>query len=150
MTAPVQLTLGRLTQQRTRRAFDAGFEYRAAMSKHVLGIGGLFYRSKDPKALAAWYGEHFGIPYGAEGGVWQQESGATVVSPFKADTDYFANDEQQFMLNLRVRDIDGFAEELRAKGVRIDEKRENESYGRFAWVYDPEGRKIELWEAPEP
>ena len=116
------------------------------MSRHVTGIGGLFFRADDHKALAAWYNEHFGINDESHGWIWNQDAGPTVFSPFKRDTDYFASDKQQFMLNLRVQDLDGLLKKLEASGVRIDPKRQDEDYGRFAWVYDPEGNKVELWE----
>jgi glyoxylase I family protein len=116
------------------------------MSRHVNGIGGLFFRSDDHKALAKWYYEHFGINNEEHGWIWQQDAGPTVFSPFKRDTDYFASDKQQFMLNLRVQDLDGLLKKLETDGVRIDPKRMDEDYGRFAWVYDPEGNKVELWE----
>ena len=115
------------------------------MSKHVTGIGGLFFRSDDHKALAKWYNDHFGINDQDNGWIWQQDAGPTVFSPFKRDSDYF-DSKQQFMLNLRVQDIDGLLKKLEAGGVRIDPKRQDEGYGRFAWLYDPEGNKIELWE----
>lgn len=115
---------------------------------NVTGIGGLFFRSKDPKATAAWYEQHFGITaVGAE--PWVQQEGPTVFAPFKQDTNYFGNKEQQFMINLRVTDLDALLKELEAAGVRIDENKQNESYGKFAWVYDPEGNKIELWQPIE-
>lgn len=113
--------------------------------KYVTGIGGLFFRSKDPKALGAWYQQHFGI-INAGHEPWVQQEGPTVFAPFKQDTEYFASKEQQFMINLRVSDLDAFLKELEAAGVRIDENKQNESYGKFAWVYDPEGNKIELWQ----
>lgn len=116
------------------------------MSRHVTGIGGLFFRSDDHKALARWYKQHFGINDSETGFIWQQDAGPTVFSPFKRDTDYFASEKQQFMLNLRVQDLDGLLKKLEADGVKIDPKRQDEEYGRFAWVYDPEGNKIELWE----
>ncbi len=116
------------------------------MEKLVSGIGGIFFRSKDNKALAAWYEQHFGINDAKNYQPWQQEAGPTVFAPFKEDTDYFGRAEQQFMLNFRVTDIDKFIAQLKEAGVKIDEKRMDESYGRFAWVYDPEGNKIELWE----
>lgn len=116
------------------------------MSRHVTGIGGLFFRANDHKALAKWYYEHFGINNDEAGFIWQQDAGPTVFSPFKQDTDYFGSDKQQFMLNLRVQDLDGLLKKLEEAGVRIDPKRMDEDYGRFAWVYDPEGNKIELWE----
>ena len=116
------------------------------MARHVTGIGGFFFRADDHKALAKWYNKHFGINDEEHGWTWQQDAGPTVFSPFKRDTDYFGNDEQAFMLNLRVQDLDGLLKKLEADGVRIDPKRMDEDYGRFAWVYDPEGNKIELWE----
>ena len=115
------------------------------MSRHVTGIGGFFFRANDHKALAKWYNDHFGINDQDNGWIWQQDAGPTVFSPFKRDSDYF-DAKQQFMLNLRVQDLDGLIKKLEAAGVRIDPKRMDEGYGRFAWVYDPEGNKIELWE----
>lgn len=110
----------------------------------VTGLGGIFFRSKDHKALAAWYEKHFGLSQG-----WQQEAGATVFAPFKEDTTYFANAQQQFMLSLRVEGLDKLVEQLKADGVKIDEDRQEMEYGKFAWVYDPEGNKVELWEPPQ-
>jgi predicted enzyme related to lactoylglutathione lyase len=78
-----------------------------------------------------------------------QEAGPTVFSPFPEDTDYFGSMDQAFMLNFRVDDIDAMLEQLKAGGVKIDDKREDSEYGRFAWVYDPEGTRIELWEPPK-
>lgn len=116
------------------------------MSKYITGIGGLFFRSKDSKALAIWYEKYFGINAVETNIIWNQQAGPTVFAPFKNDTDYFGNNAQQFMVNFRVTNLNDFLKELEAGGVRIDEKRQNESYGKFAWVYDPEGNKIELWE----
>lgn len=116
------------------------------MEKLVTGIGGLFFRSKDHKALALWYEQHFGINSMQSGGIWQQEAGPTVFTPFKQDTKYFGSETQQFMLNLRVSDLDKLLEQLAAAGVKLDKKSPDESYGKFAWAYDPEGNKIELWQ----
>jgi predicted enzyme related to lactoylglutathione lyase len=115
------------------------------MTKLVTGFGGLFFRSKNHTDLGKWYERHFGINSMQSTEVWQQEAGPTVFSPFKADTDYFGPD-QQFMINLRVSDLGKLLDRLKEAGVRIDEKKMEESYGKFAWVYDPEGNKIELWE----
>jgi len=115
----------------------------------VTGIGGIFFRSKDHKALAQWYEQHFGINSAATNYIWQQEAGPTVFSPVKEDTDYFGRPEQQFMLNLRVNNLDALMEQLKTAGVKADEKTMDEPYGKFAWVYDPEGNKIELWEPKE-
>jgi glyoxylase I family protein len=114
------------------------------MTKLVTGIGGLFFRAKDNKNLTAWYEKHFGLNMG-----WQQEAGPTVFAPFKEDTNYFGRKEQQFMLNLRVSDLAKLLDQLKKEGVKMDEKVEEMEYGKFAWVYDPEGNKIELWQPAE-
>lgn len=124
----------------------------------VLGMGGLFFRAHDPDALAAWYREHLGIGGGcvaedAEGEanewVWQTLGGPMVFAPFKATTDYFPADKQ-FMINLRVRDLEGMLEQLNAAGIAIITKDEWDSpeVGKFARIHDPEGNAIELWEPP--
>lgn len=123
----------------------------------VLGIGGLFFRAKDPDALSAWYREHLGIGAGcaAEGTgdpeewSWKVEGGPVVFAPFKETTDYFAADKQ-WMLNLRVRDLDGLLEQLNAAGIEILTKPEwnDPQVGQFARIHDPEGNAIELWEPP--
>ena len=117
---------------------------------NVNGIGGFFFRSKDPEALSEWYETHFAISRvgaDAENPLWLQGAGPTVFSPFPADTDYFG-ETQPYMLNLRVSDLDALLDGLGAAGVKIDDNREDTEFGRFAWVYDPEGTKIELWEPP--
>ncbi|TPG40452.1 VOC family protein [Sphingomonas koreensis] len=123
----------------------------------VLGIGGLFFRARDPDALTAWYRDHLGVGAGcvATPGAtpdewsWQTEGGPVVFAPFKDDTDYFAADKQ-FMLNLRVREIDGLIAGLEAAGIAVITKPEwnDPSIGRFARIHDPEGNAIELWEPP--
>jgi len=112
----------------------------------VTGIGGFFFRSKNPDALRAWYAEHLGVGAG-EYGVWDTQSGPSVFSPFKADTDYFEADKQ-WMLNLRVDDLDGLCAKLRASGVEVITKPEWDmpGVGRFARIHDPEANAIELWE----
>jgi glyoxylase I family protein len=112
----------------------------------VTGFGGFFFRARDPDALSRWYEEHFGINSLKSSEMWRQEAGLTVFAPFEATTDYFGRQEQAFMVNFRVNNLDAMLDQLRAAGVRIDEARMDESYGRFAWVYDPEGNKIELWQ----
>jgi predicted enzyme related to lactoylglutathione lyase len=117
------------------------------------GIGGLFIRSKDPARLARWYREALGIDTYSEeqDGVWRQEAGPTVWSPFPQDTEYFGRPEQGFMVNLRVRDLDAMLAQLRGLGtVVIDDVQEMDGIGRFGWVEDPDGNRIELWQpAPE-
>jgi len=115
------------------------------MSAHVLGIGGIFFRAEDPDALNEWYRVTFGITPGADHTPWKAGAGLLVFSAFKKSSDYYPA-TQQTMINFRVKDLDAFLKELAAKNVRIDEKRMDESYGKFAWVYDPEGNKIELWQ----
>ncbi len=115
----------------------------------VTGIGGLFFRAKDPQALARWYQEHLGVTpvptnYGAEG--WRQEAGPTAFAPFPADTKYFGDDKKAWMLNFRVRDLAAMVAQLRAAGVEVTPDPETYPNGVFARLYDPEGNPIELWE----
>ena len=112
----------------------------------VTGIGGIFFRAKDPKALSAWYAETLGVGAG-EWGVWQPEAGPSVFLPFAADTDYYPAD-RQWMINFRVTDLDALLNILRAKGIKIITKAEWDSpeFGRFARIHDPEGNPVELWE----
>lgn len=123
----------------------------------ALGMGGLFFRAKDPDGLSAWYKEHLGVGAGCNASgegepnewVWQTQSGPMVFAPFKADTDYFAVDKA-FMINLRVSGLDAMLETLRAAGIEIITKDEwdDPATGRFARIHDPEGNAIELWEPP--
>ncbi|HEX8442903.1 MAG TPA: VOC family protein [Allosphingosinicella sp.] len=123
----------------------------------VLGMGGLFFRSRDPDALNAWYKQHLGIGAGCNATgdgepdewSWKTVGGPTVFAPFKNDTDYFAPDKA-FMINLRVSEIDALLDTLRAAGIEIITKPEwdDPSVGRFARIHDPEGNAIELWEPP--
>lgn len=112
----------------------------------IEGLGGFFFRAQDPRTLGRWYDEHFGISSLEGGEVWRQSAGPTVFAPFPADTDYFGRQEQAFMLNFRVGDLGAMLEQLRAAGVSIADERVEDANGRFAWAYDPEGNKIELWE----
>jgi catechol 2,3-dioxygenase-like lactoylglutathione lyase family enzyme len=115
----------------------------------VTGIGGLFFRSRDPEARAAWYREHLGLEAGHDH-LWEQQAGATVFAPFASDTDYFAVD-QSFMINLRVTELDTLAATLEAAGIAVERRPEWDAtdYGSFARIHDPEGLPIELWEPPE-
>ncbi len=124
----------------------------------VLGMGGLFFRSRDPDALAAWYRTHLGVGGGCTADpvtappnewVWQTLGGPMVFTPFKQDSDYFAVDKA-FMLNFRVSDLDSLLADLRAAQIAIITKPEwdDPQVGRFARIHDPEGNAIELWEPP--
>lgn len=112
----------------------------------ITGIGGLFFRARDPKALADWYNTHFAID---AGGIWQQQAGPTVFAPFSAQTDYFAAD-RQWMINFRVDQLDPLLDSLRAAGIAVttDPSWNTPETGRFARIHDPEGNAIELWEPP--
>ena len=117
----------------------------------VTGIGGVFFRSADPAALRRWYSEHLGITDEEFGSVFRWEGdGATVWSPFGADTDYFGPSGQAWMVNYRVNDLDAMLAQLRAAGVEVvDAVEEMDGIGRFGWAVDPEGHRFELWE-PAP
>lgn len=112
------------------------------------GIGGLFFRARDPAALQSWYLKFFGIG-GEEHGQWQQQAGPTIFMPFAAATDYFPADKQ-WMINLRVTDLDSLVETLRHNGIAVqtDPTWDTPETGRFARVHDPEGNPIELWQPP--
>jgi glyoxylase I family protein len=115
----------------------------------VLGIGGLFFRARDPDALAAWYREHLGIttvPANYEDPVWQQQAGPTVLAPFEESTSYFGNPRQQWMVNFRVRSLAAMVAQLRAAGIAVQIDPQTYPNGRFARLEDPEGNPIELWE----
>jgi predicted enzyme related to lactoylglutathione lyase len=117
--------------------------------ERALGIGGLFFRSDDPIALARWYRETLGIATFSEeqDGVWEQAAGPTVWAPFDRDTTYFGTSGQTWMVNLRVRDLDAMLAQLRAAGAVVhDEAQAMPGIGRFAWADDPEGNRFELWE----
>ena len=117
------------------------------MTGRVTGIGGLFFRARDPNALAAWYRTHFAIV--ESGGMpWQTEAGGTVFAPFAADSDYFRKD-RPFMVNFRVEGFDALVARLTASGIAV-KVLAGESYGRFAHLEDPEGNPIELWEPITP
>lgn len=126
------------------------------MKRRVTGIGGVFFKAKSEVAsLKAWYEHHLGIDYKSSGGYpyWQwramenpERTGGTVFSIFKSDSDYFGSPEQQFMFNMRVDDLSALIEILRNEGVTIAGEIQEFSYGKFAWILDPDGNKIELWE----
>jgi predicted enzyme related to lactoylglutathione lyase len=126
------------------------------MKKHITGIGGIFFKAQDPTSLKSWYRDHLGIDAGEYGTsfLWRDaddptREGRTVWSPFPQNTTYFEPSTSQFMINYIVEDLDILLAELRAKGVTKDDRIENTEYGRFAWISDPEGNRLELWEPPK-
>jgi predicted enzyme related to lactoylglutathione lyase len=117
--------------------------------ERVQGIGGFFFRAKDPKKLAAWYEETFGInqvPDDYDQPAWRTNAGTTVFAPFKEDTKYFGEPRFQWMINFRVRDLAKMAAQLRDRGIEVDVDKEVYPNGRFARLTDPEGNPIQLWE----
>jgi predicted enzyme related to lactoylglutathione lyase len=110
----------------------------------VTGIGGIFFRARDPASLAAWYRDRLGVTE-----MWQQQAGTTVFSPFVATSDYFPADKQ-WMINLRVTGLDALIAELKAAGIAVETRAEWDTpqTGRFARIVDPEGNNVELWEPP--
>ena len=127
--------------------------------ERVTGIGGIFFKSPDPAALGAWYRTHLGVDVQSWGGAefpWQEDTDparprCTVWSPFKDDTTYFAPSSARFMVNFRVDDLDRMRAQLKALGDQVDDKVEESEQGRFGWVMDPDGTRIELWQpAPGP
>ncbi len=124
--------------------------------ERVTGIGGVFFKARDNKALAEWYKTHLGIDVEDWGGAafrWGEGSdepkGVTIWTPFKDDTKYFEPSTASFMLNYRVRDLDAMLAQLREAGVQVEDKVDDSEYGRFGWAMDPEGNRIELWQPPE-
>ena len=115
----------------------------------VTGIGGLFFRARDPKALALWYRDQLGVtlvPETYEQAPWRQAAGPTVFAPFPANTDYFGPAEQMWMVNFRVRDLGAMVAQLQAAGITVTVDPEQYPNGRFARVLDPEGNPVELWQ----
>ncbi|MCC6988918.1 MAG: VOC family protein [Acidobacteria bacterium] len=123
--------------------------------KRVTGIGGVFFKAKDPKALGAWYRKHLGLNVEDWGGVtfrWADDNpsgaGTTIWNPFKEDTSYVGPSTSSFMINFRVADLQGLLAALRAEGCDVQDKVDESDFGKFGWVLDPEGNKLELWEPP--
>jgi glyoxylase I family protein len=115
----------------------------------VTGIGGIFFRARDPEALGRWYRDHFGVslmPANYDDPPWWQESGPTVFAPFLGTTDYFGRVEQVWMINFRVKNLDRMVAQLTAAGIAVVVDPTPFPNGRFARAHDPEGNPIELWE----
>ncbi len=120
--------------------------WHAVRMERVQGIGGYFVRANDPEALTAWYRDCLGLD-ADEHGLWHPGAGPTVFAAFEAGTDYFGRSEQQVMLNFRVTDLEAMLAQLRAAGAQVAaETQEMAGVGRFGWVTDPEGNRIELWQ----
>lgn len=130
--------------------------FRGTFMKRVTGIGGIFFKASDPKGLADWYRTHLGVNVEAWGGAafrWVTDdnpsgTGTTIWTPFKADTAYFKPSEATFMINYRVANLNELLKALREEGCQVDDKTEESEYGKFGWVMDPEGNRVELWEPP--
>ena len=124
--------------------------------KRVTGLGGIFFKARDAKKLRDWYAKHLGLPVESWGGFqfhWRQDEapdrrGSTVWTIFKDEPTHFAPSEKPFMINYRVEDLDAVLDALRSEGVTVDPKIDESDYGRFGWVMDPEGNRIELWQPP--
>lgn len=115
----------------------------------VAGIGGVFFRAKDPGKLSHWYRDHLGVdpvPTNYEDPPWTQEQGPTVFAPFEQTTDYFGKAEQSWMVNFRVHDLSKLVKQLQESNIDVTVDEEEYPNGKFARLYDPEGNPIELWE----
>lgn len=121
------------------------------MKKRVTGIGGVFFKTKDPDAIKSWYREHLGFDTDQWGCTfwWKDKDGndcSTQWSPFKENTEHFKPSEKQFMMNYRVENLEELLKVLKAEGVQVFEEIQEAEEGKFGWIMDPEGNKIELWE----
>lgn len=124
--------------------------------KRVTGIGGIFIKAKDPEGLRNWYRDHLGIDYRPWGGtafLWQEDEspqrpGVTVWSIMPVDSSYFDPSTAPFMVNYRVQELEPLLAQLRKEGCTVDDRIEESAYGKFGWVMDPEGNRVELWEPP--
>ena len=125
--------------------------------KRVTGIGGIFFKGQNASALREWYAKHLGIQADGDSGYifeWRdsqqpEKTGQTVWSIFEGHTKYFEPSTAPFMINYRVADLDAVVEALRAEGVTIEKVQDGGEYGKFGWLMDPEGNRIELWQPPE-
>jgi predicted enzyme related to lactoylglutathione lyase len=122
--------------------------------KRVTGLGGVFFKCHDPEKMKEWYRLHLGIESGKDGAVFKwrdfdapEKKGITAWSTFPAGTEYFDPSQKPFMFNYRVENLEALLDELRKEGVTVVGEVEEYEYGKFGWILDPEGNKIELWEA---
>jgi len=118
----------------------------------VTGLGGIFFKARDPQALSAWYAQHLGLKVEEFGGTLffddSAQPGYIVWSPFKDDTKYFEPSAKPFMINFRVDDLEALLAALRGAGVQVDARVDESEFGRFGWIMDPEGNRVELWQPP--
>ncbi|MGC2112336.1 MAG: VOC family protein [Candidatus Korobacteraceae bacterium] len=118
--------------------------------KRVMGLGGIFFKAKDPQALYEWYRKHLGIESAPDGtgAMWHDADNPAfnVWAIFPQETKYFEPSQSSFMINFRVENLDALLKTLREEGVQVDEKVERCDYGNFGWIVDPEGNRVELWE----
>jgi len=112
----------------------------------VIGIGGIFFKARNKDRLLGWYREHLGVDVQDWGGAMFAGDGQTVWTVFKHDSDYFGPGEQRYMINYRVSNLDRILARLRAEGVTVDARTEESEFGKFGWIVDPEGNRVELWE----
>lgn len=121
--------------------------------EQVTGIGGIFFRARDPISVGEWYRDHLGIrlvPSSYDELPWRQEAGPTAFAPFEESTTYFGDESKVWMINFRVRSLDAMVAQLRAAGVTVELDAQTYPNGRFARLHDPEGNPIELWEPAGP
>ena len=121
------------------------------MKNRVTGLGGFFFKSKDPDSVKKWYNEHLGLNTDQYGCTfwWKDKKGnncSTQWSPMAQDTDYYKPSEKPFMMNFRVENLEELLKVLKEEGVEVVGEMETYDYGKFGWIMDPEGNKIELWE----
>lgn len=117
----------------------------------VIGLGGIFFKARDPQTLRAWYARHLGLDTNEFGATFAEDAtrpGFTLWAPFDSDSSYFAPSTKEFMLNFRVDDLDALLAQLRAEGIEASGDVHEDENGRFGWIVDPEGTRIELWQPP--
>ena len=124
--------------------------------KRVIGLGGIFFKARDPKALYEWHRQHLGIESATDGSgaMWRDADhpevpGCNVWAIFPQETKYFSPSQSSFMINFRVENLGELLTALREEGVQVDPKVEEYDYGKFGWIMDPEGNRVELWEPPQ-
>jgi predicted enzyme related to lactoylglutathione lyase len=124
--------------------------------QRVTGIGGIFFKTKEPEKIKKWYREYLGIPMEKYGWSFKwrdlnnlEIQGFTVLSPFPDNTKYFNPSKKEFMINFRVENLLELLDQLRKEGVQVMDEIEESEFGKFGWIIDPEGNKIELWEPPK-